>query len=171
MANYPAYNYMQPMYPQVSQPQPAWQQTTPPVDRNVTPMQPYQPMPYQPVIPAVPQQPQPQTSLPTVRGRIISREEEITPNEVAMDGQVSLFPLADYSCIVAKLWDSNGQMQTFKFVPMIEQSVEQEVENKSDMILGRLDDIENLLKRNRSRQNYKKNQNGSRNEDKEVDDA
>ena len=165
MANYPAYNYQQPMYPQVASPQPA-----PIQNYNPQMMQPYQSMPYQPT-PAIPQQPQPQTSIPTVRGRIISREEEITPNEVVMDGQVSLFPLADYSCIVAKLWDSNGQMQTFKFVPLVEQTVEQEVENKSDMILGRLDEIENLLKQKHSRQPYKKNQNGSRNDEKEVDHA
>ena len=159
MANYPAYNFMQPAYPQVAsvQQMPVQQQ--------------YQPSAYQPMIPAVPQQQMPQIPDPSVRGRIVAKEEDILPNEVIMDGQVSLFPLADYSCIVAKLWDSNGQIQTFKFVPLAEQTVEEEIENKGDMILGRLDDIENLLKRNRSRQNYKKNQNGSRNEDKEVDDA
>lgn len=165
MANYPAYNYMQPMYPQAAPPQPS-----PIPNYQPQQMQPYQPLPYQPT-PAVPQQPQPQSSMPTVRGRFVSREEEITPNEVAMDGQVSLFPLSDYSCIYAKLWDSNGQMQTFKFVPLVEQTVEQEVENKSDMILGRLDEIESLLKQRNSRQSFKKNQNGSRNEEKEVDHA
>lgn len=165
MANYPAYNYIpQPAMGAGSYvPQPTW---NPPQQ-----MQPYQPMPYQPT-PAAPQQPQPQiqSSVPAVRGRFVSREEEITPNEVAMDGQVSLFPLTDYSCIYAKLWDSNGQMQTFKFVPLAEQVVEQEVEDKGDMILGRLDEIESLLKRNNS-QRFKKNQNGSRNEEKEVNDA
>lgn len=170
MANYPVYNYQQPMYPQVAQP--TWNAPQQPDRNNVMPMQPmYQPNPYQPQMPAVPQQQQPQSSLPTVRGRFITREEEITPAEVAMDGQVSLFPLADYSCIVAKLWDSNGQMQTFKFVPLMETAVEQEIEDKGDIILGRLDEIETLLKQKSSRQTYKKNQNGSRNDEKEVNDA
>lgn len=130
----------------------------------------YQPLPYRLTPVPQPQPVQQNATVPQVRGRIVTREEEITPNEVLMDGQVSLFPLADYSCIVAKLWDSNGQMQTFKFVPLVEQTVEQEVEDKGDMILGRLDEIESLLKRNGS-QRYKKNQNGSRNDDREVNDA
>ena len=167
MANYPAYNYQQPMYPQIAQPAPQ-----PMPNYQPQQMQPMcQPNAYQPQMPAVPQQQQPQNSMPTVRGRFINREEDITPAEVAMDGQVSLFPLADYSCIVAKLWDSNGQMQTFRFVPLMESAVEKEVEDKGDMILGRLDEIETLLKQRGTRSNYKKNQNGSRNEEKEVNDA
>ena len=174
MANYPAY---QPM--NTYQPAPMTYNNGAPTEQyQAQPIQPaypqipqYQPMPYRPVSPI----PQPQTmqqtaTVPQVRGRIITREEEIAPNEVLMDGQVSLFPLSDYSCIVAKLWDSNGQIQTFKFVPLAEQTMEEEVENKGDMILGRLDEIESLLKKNNS-QRYKKNQNGSRNDEREVNDA
>lgn len=164
MANFPAYNYV---------PQPlatsGWTGMQP---WAMPQMQTYQPSVYQPTVQAVPQQQTPpQSSLPTVRGRLVSHEEEITPSEVAMDGQVSLFPLTDYSCIIAKFWDSNGQMQAVKFVPIVEQTVEQEVENKSDVILGRLDEIESLIKRNNSRSTYKKNQNGSRNVEKEDNDA
>lgn len=163
MANYPLYNY-------VPQPLANGAATGNQYNSYISP-QPYQAVPYQPQYPIIPQSQL--SSSPAIRGRIISREEEITPNEVAMDGQVSLFPLSDYSCIVAKIWDSNGQIQTFKFVPLVEQTVEQEVQDKSDMILGRLDDIESLLKKNGYRTNYRKNQNGSRNEEKkeEVDDA
>lgn len=165
MANYPAFQPLS-AYQQM---QPVYSPVAPIQQPSYAPM--YQPTSYQPTIQPVPQQQQPlQSSMPTVRGRIVNREEEITPNEVAMDGQVSLFPLADYSCIVAKFWDSNGQMQAVKFVPLMENAVEQEVENKSDMILGRLDDIESLIKKN-SRPTYKKNQNGSRNVEKENDDA
>ena len=169
MANYPMYNYQQPMYPQVAQS--SWQ-AQPQVDRNnVAPMPNYQPLPYQPQVQIPqPQMVQQQATVPTVRGRVVTREEEIVPNEISMDGQISLFPLADYSCIIAKLWDSNGQIQTFRFVPLVESTVEEDIEDKGDMILGRLDEIELLLKKNSS-QRYKKNQNGSRNEEKEVNNA
>lgn len=170
MANYPAYQPLtayQPANLQYSNGIPTEQYQAQPVYPQYNP---YQQRPYQPSLVPQPQPVQQNATVPQVRGRIVTREEEITPNEVLMDGQVSLFPLADYSCIVAKLWDSNGQMQTFKFVPLAEQTVEQEVEDKGDMILGRLDEIESLLKKNGS-QRYKKNQNGSRNDDREVNDA
>lgn len=154
MANYPAY---QPMNP--------YQQ----------PMNNYSDMYSQSYAPMYPQPPRPsypltQQPAPTVRGRFVSREEDITPNEIGMDGQVSFFPLADYSAIIAKLWDSKGQIQTFKFVPLVE-TEEKNLEDKSDMILGRLDDIEGLLKHRFSNHQGKRNQNGSRNEEKEVNDA
>ena len=168
MANYPAF---QPM--NAYQPNQMMYGTTPYMNgmpmAQVDPA--YQQRPYTPALIPQPQPVQQTATVPQVRGRIVTREEEIVPSEVTMDGQVSLFPLADYSCIIAKLWDSNGVMQTFKFVPMVEQVVEEQVETKGDMILGRLDEIESLLKRNNHRQSYKKNQNGSRNEDKEVGDA
>lgn len=53
-------------------------------------------------------------------GRIIQNENEITPNEVAMDGSVSLFPLGDYSAIIAKQWNANGTISTIKYVPVVD---------------------------------------------------
>lgn len=166
MANYPAYQPMNP-YGQ-----------TPQVGYSAGPLGSLQPVysAYPQATPYTPPQPNPysmnQPSAPaSVRGRFITREEEIAPNEIAMDGQVSFFPLADYSCIIAKLWDSKGQIQTFKFVPLVDQPKEITVDNKDDMILGKLDDIESLLKHRVSHQPNKRNQNGSRNDEKEVNDA
>ena len=53
-----------------------------------------------------------------VNGRVVSSENDITPNDVPMDNTVSLFPTDDYSCIFAKQWTSDGKIKTTKFVPV-----------------------------------------------------
>ena len=60
-----------------------------------------------------------------VNGRVVSSENDITPNDVPMDNTVSLFPTDDYSCIFAKQWTSDGKIKTTKFVP---------VENEDDFV-------------------------------------
>ena len=55
-----------------------------------------------------------------ISGRIIGNVSEIVPNEVPMDGSVSLFPQNDYSCIYAKKWNTDGTIQTVKFVPVVD---------------------------------------------------
>lgn len=51
----------------------------------------------------------------TIFGRVINSENDITPNEVPMDGSISLFPLADYSKIFAKQWSQDGTIKTTVF--------------------------------------------------------
>ena len=60
-----------------------------------------------------------------VNGRVVSSENDITPNDVPMDNTVSLFPTDDYSCIFAKQWTRDGKIKTTKFVP---------VENEDDFV-------------------------------------
>lgn len=36
-----------------------------------------------------------------------------------MDGSISLFPLGDYSTIIAKQWNSDGTIKTLRFVPEV----------------------------------------------------
>lgn len=52
-------------------------------------------------------------------GRVVQKETDITPQEVAMDGTISLFPLADYTAIIAKQWNSDGTIKTLRFVPEV----------------------------------------------------
>lgn len=140
----------------------------------------YNPPTYNPInIPQRPiygQQPSYQPSLATLgqnnistasglTGRIIQTENEITPNEVAMDGSVSLFPLGDYSAIIAKQWNANGTISTIKYVPVVENEDGKDVEPSkldtlSEQVNKRFDDIERLLT-NRNNNNYKKNQGGN----------
>lgn len=86
-----------------------------------------------------------------VPARIINDPKEIMPNEVPMDGSVSLFPTADYSCVYAKAWNANGMIDTVKYVP--EKPETQPTVQSQDVltaILARLDNIERTLnKRNK----------------------
>lgn len=92
-----------------------------------------------------------QTSVKRVPARIINDPKEIMPNEVPMDGSVSLFPTADYSCVYAKAWNANGMIDTVKYVP--EKPETQPTVQSQDVltaILARLDNIERTLnKRNK----------------------
>ena len=92
-----------------------------------------------------------QLSVKRVPARIINDPKEIMPNEVPMDGSVSLFPTADYSCVYAKAWNANGMIDTVKYVP--EKPETQPTVQSQDVltaILARLDNIERTLnKRNK----------------------
>lgn len=81
----------------------------------------------------------------SIRGRVISDISQVTPNEVPMDGTVSLFATSDYSKIYAKQWASDGTIKTMEYVPAIstETSVQQEspVDLLRNEVMGRLDDI------------------------------
>ena len=71
--------------------------------------------------PTIPQPAQPfvaPNQIRPVNGRVVSSENDITPNDVPMDNTVSLFPTDDYSCIYAKQWTSDGKIKTTKFVPV-----------------------------------------------------
>lgn len=86
------------------------------------------------------------TQIP-VHGRFVESLEEVAPNEVSMDGSVSLFPLRDCSCIFARAWTSNGTIQTVKYVPLVD-SGDSQVTSQNDIsteILTRLTAIEKKL--------------------------
>lgn len=95
-----------------------------------------------------------------IQGRMIQDISEVQPSEVPMDGSVSLFPRSDYTAIFAKIWDQNGNIQTFKFVPEVEVMPEPEVDTSfRDEVIGRLENIESIIKRNNGyhrRKNYNK---------------
>ena len=94
-----------------------------------------------------------------IYGRMVNTAEEITPQEVPMDGTVSLFPKNDYSCIYAKMWNTDGTIRTVTFIPEMGEQAPQEnpIIAEFNKINERLDKIErNLTKRNRP---YKKHQN------------
>lgn len=115
-------------------------------------------------------------------GRVVNDHSEITPNEVVMDGSVSLFPQSDYSCIFAKQWGPDGTIQTVRYIPEVvePESVEDAQGNSVNLIniMERLDDIETLLKqRNKPYNNRNKSYNNRNNkqygndEKKENEDA
>lgn len=95
---------------------------------------------------------------PTIPGRLVVNADEITPQEVPMDGSVSLFPQNDYSCIYAKTWTKEGTIATMKFVPEQPQNAESQkspLEMRLDSIDQRLEALDKKL--NRPRNYQKKN--------------
>lgn len=77
----------------------------------------------------------------SIPGHLVTNENEIMPQEVPMDGSVSLFPQNDYSCIYAKTWTKEGTIATLKFVPEQPQNEEPQ---KSPLEM-RLESIEQKL--------------------------
>lgn len=153
--NYQAgYNspYQQPMdstqYQSVPQPSSFVQ---PYMRDRYTPFQ-YAPQQYQASQP-IAQQPSPQQAQPQpqmIRGRTVNADGEIMPNEVPLDGGVSIFPLSDYSGIYAKQWMPNGTIRTVKYVPMMDPGESDTKAKNNDDILARLDRIERLLSGNKT---------------------
>lgn len=114
--------------------------------------------------PAVPN-PRPRT----IPGRMIYSPDEIMPQEVPMDGSVSLFPMHDWSCVYGKWWTSNGQIQTVKFVwEQPKKQIDESTSSLSD-ISARLEKVERYLFKNKHKtrppaQNQNAGQDTSRNE-------
>lgn len=79
--------------------------------------QPQYPITYPTQLPQqAPQQPTPQVQMPqNLSGRIVNSMEEITPNEVPMNGSVSYFPLKNGTRIIGKKWNSDGTIDTVEY--------------------------------------------------------
>lgn len=75
-----------------------------------------------------------------INGRYINAIEEVTANEVPMDGTCGFFPVKDGSSIFVKAWDGNGSIKTIKFVPEIG-AVEEKKDPFQD-ILARLNALD-----------------------------
>lgn len=120
------------------------------------PMPQYNPMPNQ-----TPQQPQ---FVPVqIHGHTIKDENtEIAPNDVPMDGTVSLFPTENYSCIFAKHWNKDGKITTTKFVPVPMDEDYTPTPGFEDEMRSRMDELKQLLQQNNHR-SYNKKPNHNRN--------
>lgn len=68
----------------------------------------------------VPAQPQNYGIHPGINGKMVLSVENITANDVPMDGTVAFFPKQDLSEIYAKQWAANGTINTVVYKPYIE---------------------------------------------------
>lgn len=108
-------------------------------------------------------QPQPVQTIPQqtpmgVLGRWVNDFNDIKPNEVPMDGTICFFPKTDYTCIYAKVWDQNGKLQNFVFVPETPTQTEPTIVQNNEQIdkmMAKLDDIQSQL--SRMNRHYKPN--------------
>lgn len=96
----------------------------------------------------------------SIPGRPVNNLDEITPQEVPMDGSVSLFPQNDYSAIYAKTWTKDGTIATVKYVPEQPQAATPQkspIEERLDKIDQRFDRLEKILSdRHKPRKPYNK---------------
>ena len=91
---------------------------------------------------------------PQVQGKMVSNFNEITANDVPMNGNYATFVKSDMSEIQLRRWNANGTIDTASYKPFKEPLVPQMVnvsaeENKLDLepIYARLEGIENALAR------------------------
>ena len=88
-----------------------------------------------------------QPSKQTIFGKTVQNESQITPNDVPMDGTIALFPLQDFSKIIAKQWTPNGLIQTLEYLP--ETAKDEKPTVTLDEVMAhmddRLDQIEDLF--------------------------
>ena len=139
--------------------------------QNNIPMPQYNPMPNQ-----TPQQPQ---FIPVqIHGHTIKDENtEIAPNDVPMDGTISLFPTENYSCIFAKHWNKDGKITTTKFVPVPIDEDYVPTPGFEDEMRTRMDELKTLIQQNnghsytQQNRNYNKKSNYNRNKQNGDSDA
>ena len=83
----------------------------------------------------------------SIPGRLVNNLDEITPQEVPMDGSVSLFPQQDYSAIYAKTWTKDGTIATMKFIPEKQETAPTPnlLEEKINKIDKRISSLENRM--------------------------
>lgn len=101
-------------------------------------MNPSMPNPSPPLIP--------QIQAVQIPCRVISNPSDITPNEIPMDGRVSLFLANDNTYVIAKQWNQNGLIDTVKYVP--EHPPETDTAESvpfNEEVLSRLDRLESIL--------------------------
>lgn len=104
-----------------------------------------------------------QTQQPTgITGRTVQSVEQITANEVPMDGSLAFFPRQDMAEIYAKQWNADGTIKTVIYRPVMDNvvnsqgnnpnqqitipdDVTQAFMNRFDELSGKIEQLENSL--------------------------
>lgn len=118
------------------------------------------------------QQPYVQQTNQMIYGKIVNAQENITANDVPMDGNTAFFPKSDMSEIYAKSWNANdGSINTVVYKPFCDNEVknvsDKDLKSKFDLseesrdnilnhIDERIDKLEKLLSQKRNSTRLKK---------------
>lgn len=126
MPQYPNYSqminpYQQMTYPQINSPymermnyMQQYQQNLQPVQQQNVPVQSQQTM--------------------GIAGRTVQSVEQITANEVPMDGSLAFFPRQDMAEIYAKQWNADGTIKTVIYRPVMDNAVNSQGNNQNQQI-------------------------------------
>lgn len=71
---------------------------------------------YQPIT----NQSQMPTNQPTLIGKIVDKDTDITVNDVPMNGQAAIFPSRDLSQIETRFWNADGTISKVVYLPKID---------------------------------------------------
>lgn len=83
-----------------------------------------------------------------INGKFIQVVENITANDVPMNGEVALFPKQDMSEIYAKAWQSDGTIRTVVFKPVLEEQPSNSTQGQEKLKFDLSDDAtEAFMKR------------------------
>lgn len=126
MPQYPNYSqminpYQQMSYPQFNSPYMERMNYTQQYQQNLQPVQ-------QQSVPVQTQQPI------GITGRTVQSVEQITANEVPMDGSLAFFPRQDMTEIYAKQWNADGTIKTVIYRPVIDNAVNSQGNNQNQQI-------------------------------------
>lgn len=107
------------------------------------------------------QQPQPtaQQNMAGINGKVVPGVENITANDVPMDGSVAFFPRQDMQEIYAKSWNADGTIRTIVYKPISEPNLpdganipqndfdrlNEDVRTLREEIANRFDNLEKFL--------------------------
>lgn len=100
-----------------------------------------------------------QQQLVGINGKIVAAVENITANDVPMDGSVAFFPKQDLSEIYVKGWNADGTIRTIVYKPYIEPKSNATTncinntekskfdlsEGSTEVLMNRFDSLENRL--------------------------
>lgn len=93
-----------------------------------------------------------------INGKFIQVVENITANDVPMDGSVAVFPKQDMSEIICKAWQADGTIRTVFFKPVLEEQPDNLPQMKeklkfdisdasTEVLMKRFDDITERLEK------------------------
>ncbi len=141
MANYPSYYpnnqmgmYQSPVYnPQYQN----YQSYQPQYQQNILPTQ----------MSGTSQQQQFQQMPTGINGKVVPSVENITANDVPMDGSVAFFPRQDMAEIYAKSWNSDGTIRTIVFKPVLDGNPNNNPQSEEKLKIGLSDEATEVFMR------------------------
>lgn len=88
------------------------------------------------------QRPYYQANVNTVLGRVINNEAEIQASDVAMNGTISWFPMADGSCVVGRRMNPNGTITSVRYIP---EAMPEQPKDQQTILMEKVDKILDVL--------------------------
>lgn len=103
--------------------------------------------PYYPTGMIQPQQSMPYTR-PSIIGKVVNKVEDVTPNDIPMDGSYGVFPLENHAMIFMKKWNSDGTITTeiYERKDIPKEPVKDPIAEEMQALREQLDRIEKALK-------------------------